>query len=103
MLVEVNDQNFSETIKTNGLVVVDFYADWCVPCKYVEQALKEISENYNGNLKIAKVNVEKTTIASSFGVSTLPTLIFFKNGVPVANLIGGKTKTEIERLIEKYI
>lgn len=103
MIVEANDRNFSDVINHNGLVVVDFYADWCVPCKLVEKILVELSKNYNGNLKIVKVNVEKTMVSSMFGVSSLPTLIFFKNGKPVANLIGGKTKSEIEKIIKKLL
>ena len=90
-----------DDLKRDGVVLVDFYADWCGPCKMVSPILEEISEERN-DFKIIKVNVDKASeLATKYGVMSIPTMIVFKNGVEVDKNIGFLPKDDIIKLIEK--
>ena len=99
-LIHFENENFND-LKRDGVVLVDFYADWCGPCKMVSPILEEISEERN-DFKIIKVNVDKASeLATKYGVMSIPTMIVFKNGVEVDKNIGFLPKDDIIKLIEK--
>lgn len=82
-VVSLNDGDFDGFIKENDLVVVDFWATWCSPCMAMNPVVQEIAEEYSGDIKFAKVNVEENpSLASRFGISSIPAFIFFKKGSP---------------------
>lgn len=91
---------FQNIINSNKPVLVDFYTDWCVPCKLVHPVLKQVKQDLKGNVKIIKVNVDKNPfIASQFKIKTLPTIIVFKNGKPYWTHSGICDASEIKSVI----
>jgi thioredoxin 1 len=102
-LINLSDQNFKQQIK-KGIVVVDFWAEWCQPCKIQGPIMSQLAdENTDSNLRIGKLNVEKNqAMAREFGVQNIPTILIFKNGQVVDRLVGIKTKTVLERSIDKW-
>lgn len=92
-----------EVMAEKGLVLVDFYADWCMPCKMLSPILEELSEEID-DVKIVKVNTDKNQeLASSFGVMSIPTLLFVKDGKVIDTLVGMRPKEELEQVIKSYI
>lgn len=104
-IIELNSENFdSEVIKSQVPVVVDFWAVWCGPCKMLAPTLDELAEEYNGRVKIAKVNVDDNPeLANNFGISSIPTLLFFKNGQVVGQSVGVKPKSILKDSIERLL
>jgi len=97
--VILTNQNFEEEVK-EGLVLVDFFATWCGPCKMMEPVISKIAEEYKGKVKVGKVNVDdENVLAMKYQISSIPTLILFKDGKPLKSLIGLSSKTEIENMI----
>ena len=89
-----------ESIISEGLVVVDFFATWCGPCKMIAPVISQIAEEYEGKVKVGKVNVdEENELAIKYQISSIPTLILFKDGEPINSLIGLSSKSEIENMI----
>lgn len=92
-----------EVMAEKGLVLVDFYADWCMPCKMLSPILEELSEEID-NVKIVKVNTDKNQeLASSFGIMSIPTLLFVKDGKVIDTLVGMRPKEDLERVIKSYL
>ncbi len=101
--IELNSQNFSEVLK-NENVVIDFYANWCAPCKMIAPIIEELAKEYAGKVVFAKLNTdENIEIAQRFAISAIPTIIFFKNGKAVDQIVGALPKAELKRWIEKNI
>ena len=102
-MLEVNltNQNFEEEVlKEEKLVLVDFFATWCGPCKMIAPVISQIAEEYKEKVKVGKVNVdEENDLAMKYQISSIPTLILFKNGNPIKTLIGLSSKSEIENMI----
>jgi thioredoxin 1 len=98
--VAFTDENFeAEVLKSNIPVMVDFYAEWCGPCKMLGPIVEELANEYDGKWKIGKVNVDDSPqISQKYGVQSIPTIIFFKNGEAVDKVIGFQSK---EALMEK--
>lgn len=97
--VILTNQNFKKEVK-EGLVLVDFFATWCGPCKMIAPVISQIAEEYKGKVKVGKVNVdEENELAMEYQIQSIPTLILFKNGEPINTLIGLSSKSEIENMI----
>ena len=105
MEVIVTDKNFEEEILKSDLpVLVDFWAEWCAPCKMVAPAVEEIAEAYDGKIKVCKLNVDEgQATASEYGIMSIPTLAIFKNGEVVDKIVGAVPKEAIEEKIKPYI
>ncbi len=103
--INVNDQNFEdEVIKASSTVLVDFWAEWCGPCKMIAPIIGEIAREYEGKLKVCKLNVEEGPQTSSkYGVMNIPTLILFKGGQPVDKIIGVVPKNDMSAKIDAHI
>ncbi len=96
----VNKAEF-EALKNNGVVLVDFYADWCGPCKMLTPVLEDLSKEYEGKATIVKVNVDQEgDLASQFGVMSIPNLFLLKDGEIVKNVVGYQPKAALKKLIE---
>ncbi len=93
-----------KVLKSREPVLVDFWAEWCVPCKNIEPMLNSVIDKFQGRVGLVKVNVEKTPdIASRYMVMSLPALILFKNGRPQKKLIGLISEREIEKMVSPFI
>lgn len=99
----LNQTNFDEKIKS-GVVLVDFYATWCGPCRMLAPILEDVEEKFGDSVKIFKVDVDDNEkISRNFGIMSIPTLILFKNGVQQEKHVGLMMQDEIEEMIEKYL
>jgi len=102
--VKLTDSTFNEFIKRDSLVLVDFWAEWCGPCRMVAPTLEKLAAEYAGKVAIGKLNVDEyPNIAVSYGVSSIPTLMFFKGGKTVDVVIGAVPKPVIEGKIKELI
>lgn len=103
--VPVTDQTFeSEVVKSDIPVVVDFWAEWCGPCKQIGPALEELSKEYDGKVKIVKVNVDENPDSpAQLGVRGIPALFLFKDGQVVSNKIGAAPKAALQNWINDAI
>lgn len=104
--MNIYDQsNFQgEVIDSKTPVLVDFWAPWCGPCRMIAPVVEEIATEYAGKIKSGKVNVdENPELASEYGIMSIPSLLFFVNGVPVTKLVGFQQKKAIEAEINKYL
>lgn len=99
----LNDDNFEDAI-SQGVTLVDFYADWCGPCKMIAPLLEELSSEMDGKAIIAKVDIENAqNTTAKFGVTSIPTLIVFKNGKEVDQVVGVRDKSALKSMIEKAL
>ncbi len=100
--VILNKDNFvSEVIQSKKLVLVDFFATWCGPCKMIAPIIEEIAEEYEGSVKVCKIDVDEApSIATQYGVMSIPTLLLFKDSEVVATSVGYTTKEKIANMIE---
>ncbi|GAB6991553.1 thioredoxin [Paenibacillus pini] len=102
-IVNVSDQSFNAEIEGQGIVMVDFWAPWCGPCKMIAPILDELSTEVGDSVKIAKLNVDDNPeTASRFGVMSIPTLIFFKDGQPVDKVVGLNSKDSLKNILAKH-
>lgn len=101
-IVHVSDDTFEEQVlKSDKPVLIDYWAEWCGPCKMIAPALEEISDELAGQVKVAKLNVdENQNIAIKYGVRSIPTLILFKDGEPVATQVGAAPKNKLSDWIK---
>ena len=98
---KVSDSNFeAEVLKSTQPVVVDFWAEWCGPCRMIAPALEEIAGSMNGKVKIVKLNVDESPVtAQKYGIMSIPTLMVFKNGEPASRQVGAAPKQKLEQWI----
>lgn len=104
MSVNVDQNNFDEIVKTDKPIVLDFWAEWCGPCKQLIPVLDEISNDMGEKAIVAKVNVdENPNLAQKFGIRGIPTLVFFKDGELKKTLVGVQPKNEIVKSLEELM
>ncbi|WP_066637731.1 thioredoxin [Desulfolucanica intricata] len=105
MALEVNQSNFeTEVLKSTQPVVVDFWAPWCGPCRSMAPVIEELANDYQGKAKIAKLNVdENQALAGQFGVMSIPTLIFFKDGKAVDQIVGFTPKNKLSQKLDELL
>lgn len=104
-IVEVVDSAFDEEVMESEVpVLVDFWAPWCGPCRALSPVIEEISEDYEGSVKVGKVNVdENPETTMKFRIRSIPTLIVFKNGEVAEQIVGAVPKSEIEKILNKAL
>ncbi len=104
-IVDVTDENFdNEIVKSDLPALVDFWAEWCGPCKMIGPVVEELAEQYAGKIKFAKMDVDKNRqTPMKFGIRNIPTLIFFKGGEVFNTIIGAQTKANLEAELKKMI
>ncbi|MFC1916162.1 thioredoxin [Chloroflexota bacterium] len=97
--IEVNDDNFDEIVlRAKTPVLVDFWAAWCGPCRMVAPIVEELAEEYEGRVGFVKLDVDQNPkTASQYGIMSIPSLIIFKNGTPITNLVGLRPKADLKR------
>lgn len=105
MALNITDQEFDkEVIKSTIPVLVDFWAPWCGPCRMLAPVVDEISKEYEGKIKVVKVNTdENPESASNYQISAIPTLLFFKNGKVIKELVGVLPKEEIKKVLDEIL
>ena len=103
MTLKITDANFLEVIK-EGITIVDFYADWCGPCKAIAPVLEKLSKEFEGKVKICKINVDENQVfASEFGIRSIPTLISFKEGKKAEIKVGGMPEAQLKAWINSLV
>lgn len=98
-IVYLDDSNFKSTIG-KGVTLVDFYADWCGPCRMIAPIIEELSTEFNGKAKVAKLDIEKAQeVTSEFQVTSIPTVILFKDGQEVKRIVGLRDKDTLKNMV----
>ena len=102
--IDVDEQKLAELVKKERIVLIDFWAEWCGPCKLMDPVMEQLAREYAGKVVIAKVNVDvNRTLASKMNIMAIPTYILFKDGTPVNRLTGAVGYKTLKALINKYI
>lgn len=104
-LMHLTDKNFKkEVLDSDVPVLVDFYADWCGPCKMIAPIVEDLSKEYAGKLKVVKINVDEASqTATAYGIMSIPTLILFKGGKVFQQMVGVVSQKELKKKIEQSL
>lgn len=104
MAFEFTDDNFQDSALNGGVSVVDFWAEWCGPCRLIGPVVEELSKEFDGKAVIGKLNVDDNReIAAQFGIMSIPTLLLFKNGQLVDKHVGVASKSDLKKKIEAQL
>ncbi len=104
MIQQLDNSNFEATIQNNDVVLVDFYADWCGPCKALHPTLESIATEFDGKAVVSKINVDSNPeLSQQFGVRSIPALFYFQNGELVGKQNGLQSKTSISQNIHQLL
>lgn len=101
----LTEQQFNQQVESEkGLTLVDFYADWCGPCRMIAPVLEELADTYQGKVNIVKVNADESpAILDKYGVRGLPTLMMFENGSPVGTAVGAQPANALKGFIDQHV
>lgn len=101
---EISDATFeSDVLKKEGMVLVDFWAPWCGPCRMVAPVMEELEKDYAGRVEVVKLNVDvNPQVSQALGVTSIPTIILFKDGKPIDGTVGVRPKEFFEEIIAKH-
>jgi thioredoxin 1 len=100
---KIDEREFVNVIKSDKLVVVDFYADWCMPCRYLSPVLEKLSREYR-DVEFYKINVDDNQeLAFEYGISSIPTVLFFRNGQVMGGFVGAMPESMVRAEIEKAL
>ncbi len=104
-ILEVTTTNWdTEVIKTQGLVMIDFWAAWCGPCRMISPTVEELAKEYGGKIKVLKLNTDDNSeIASRYKIMGIPTIMFFKNGIKLDQIVGVVPKQHIKAKIDSFL
>jgi len=104
-IITLNDENFANEVKESSIpILVDFWAEWCAPCRMVAPVLDELAEEFDGKIKIGKVNVDQNrSVAAQYGVMSIPTLILFKDGELVEQMVGAQPKENLQKVLQSAL
>ncbi|MDP6366359.1 MAG: thioredoxin TrxA [Nitrospinota bacterium] len=104
-MMDFTDQNFdSEVLSADKPTLVDFWAEWCVPCKMIAPTVEALADEYSGQLRVGKLNIdENPSTPTKFGIRGIPTLIIFKGGEVVAQVVGVRSKADLKAAIDKSL
>lgn len=104
-IIHLSDAEFEKQVLQSGqLVIIDFWAPWCAPCRMIAPVLDELSKEYNERLKICKINVdENQKVASRYNILSIPTLLFFKSGKVVNQITGVRAASDIKKIINSLL
>ena len=101
--VEITDSNFNEVVNSDKPVLVDFWAEWCGPCKMIAPVVDELASDYDGKAVVGKVDVDSNPeVAGKFGIRSIPTLLVFKNGELVERLQGVQPKAKLQGILDAH-
>ena len=103
-VLNVNKENFDSVKNSEKPVLLDFYADWCMPCKMMAPVVEKLAEKYDGKVKVGKCNIdEENRIASQYGIMSIPTMMIFVGGEIKETVIGAVSQKELEEKIDKIL
>ncbi len=105
MAKEFNDANFqTDVLESDKLTVVDFWAEWCGPCRAIGPVIEELSKEYEGKVNIGKVNVDvNPQVSTNYGITSIPAILFIKNGQVVDKIVGAQPKSNFVKKIEAHL
>ena len=104
MALQITDANFEELLGTGKPMVLDFWAEWCGPCRMVSPIIDELAQEYEGRVTIGKINVdENDDVVGRFGIRNIPKVIFFKNGEMVDKIVGATSKDKFKEKVENLL